>query len=153
MTNEFFDDTDLSFLDCVEFEEDTPAPSRGKSTAKVREFLGLTFTMTQVSKGHSKESRDKMSAAKLGKKRSDESRTKMTQGWDLLKESGWTSAHKGMKRSDETRARMSQAQSKPVMTPLGEFANCKAAAEAYGLKSKEAILYRMKSKPSEYYYI
>jgi hypothetical protein len=117
-----------------------------------------------LGKSHNEESRAKMSALKKGKNYSggwnkgqslsEETRAKMSAAH--LGRPGHTK-NKGKTHSVETKAKIglanSLAQSNPVMTPLGEFPSSKLAAEAYGLKSKEAILYRIKTKPTEYYYI
>jgi hypothetical protein len=76
-----------------------------------------------------------------GKVRSDEFRAKVS------------AARKGKSISEEHRIALRQSNMKPIMTPLGEFSCQAAAAEAYGFKNKNAIRYRMKKFPTEYYYI
>ena len=129
-----------------------------------KQYNLLCPTRGMLGKHHSEDARAKMSDLKKGKN--------YTGGWNKgLTVSAETrakmsAAHKGSPghtknlgktHSAETRAKIglanSLAHAKPVMTPLGQFASTKLAAEAYGLKSKEAMLYRIKTKPTEYYYI
>jgi hypothetical protein len=45
-----------------------------------------------------------------------------------------------------------EKQSKPIATPNGIFASMRIASEAYNL-SQGTMLYRLRTKPTEYYYI
>jgi hypothetical protein len=107
-------------------------PFKGKSLPAMSEEQKLKRSIAQKGRVISEEHRAKIGAANKGNHNIG-------------------GRNKGKKMN--TGAKISAVLSKPVMTPLGEFPSSKLAAEAYGLKSKEAILYRIKTKPTEYYYI
>jgi hypothetical protein len=107
-------------------------PNKGKSLPAWSEERKLKHSIALTGRVFSEEHRAKIGAANKGNHNIG-------------------GRNKGKKMN--TGAKISAVLSKPVMTPLGEFPSCKLAAEAYGLKSKEAIQYRIKTKPTEYYYI
>lgn len=58
----------------------------------------------------------------------------------------------GRHHSDDAKKKMGEKNSKAIMTPAGEFQSQTAAAKYYGVKQPD-IFYRIKTNPTEYYYL
>jgi hypothetical protein len=109
---------------------------------------------------HTAETRAKMSAVRIGMKFSDSHRAKMSEVRKGIKmpneqRDKISRSMLGKKKSKETRDKMKKASSfrcKPVSTTNGIFNSIAEAADYYGV-SHTTILYRIKTKPNEFYYI
>lgn len=123
-----------------------------KQAANMREFTITDERRAEISaqfKGRvapnkgkplSLETKAKLSAAKKGRKKTDEHKKALG------------AAKKGKPRSEETRAKLSATNSTPLMTPIGLFPSCKAAATAYRVAIATLRKWR-KVRPTEFFYV